>query len=367
MYNATELYYRIALTQLENVGPKSARNILSIYDHAEEFFKDNHFRKKQIPGFTRERLQKINRTIALEKAKREIDFIAKNEVTPYFYKDENFPFRLKECPDTPILIYGKGDFNTNPKRAVAVVGTRKVTSYGKELVEQLIADLAQHHVQVISGMAYGVDVLAHKACLKHGVSTIGVLGHGLDRLYPYQHREIAHKMIASDGGLLTEFISGTNPDRENFPKRNRIVAGMTDATIVIESGEKGGSLITALLANDYARDVFAFPGNINSTYSIGCNQLIANQKAHLVTGAKDIIKLMGWDYQPKTTIQAQLFPDLNKEESVVFNCIRNHKLISVDQLSVQLKQPVSKLNGTLLSLELQGVVLAQPGNKFKAI
>ena len=367
MFDTTKLCYRIALSLLEGVGPKSAKNILSIYEDADEFFKDNHFRKKEIPGFTRERLQKINRTLAIEKAKKEIRFIEKNEIETYYFEEDKFPFRLRECPDAPILLYGKGDFNSNAMRSVAVVGTRNVTPYGKELVEQLILDLTEHNVQIVSGMAYGVDILAHRACVKHQISTIGVLGHGLDRLYPFQHRDIANKMINSNGGLITEFISGTNPDRENFPKRNRIVAGMTDATIVIESGERGGSLITALLANDYSRDVFAFPGNVTNLYSKGCNQLIAQQKAHLVTSAKDIIKLMGWDYQRKTTIQAQLFPELSKEETLVFNCVRNNKLISVDQLSIELKQPVSKLNGTLLSLELQGVIMAQPGNKFKAI
>lgn len=365
MFEATKLSYQIALSLLEGVGPKSARNILSIYEDAEAFFKDNHFRKKEIPGFTRERLQRLNRTLALEKAKKEVLFIEKHELTTYYYEDDAYPYRLKQCPDAPILLYGKGEFNSNATRSVAVVGTRNVTAYGKELVEQLIADLAEHNVQVVSGMAYGVDILAHRACIKHGISTVGVLGHGLDRLYPFQHRDIAHKMIASNGGLLSEFISGTNPDRENFPKRNRIVAGMTDATIVIESGSRGGSLITALLANDYSRDVFAFPGNVTSTYSQGCNSLIAQQKAHLVGNAIDVIKLMGWNYQRKTTIQPQLFPELSKEETTVFNCIRDQKLISVDQLSIALKQPVSRLNGVLLGLELQGLVMVQPGNRFK--
>lgn len=365
MIEATKLSYQIALSLLEGVGPKSVRNILTIYEDPEHFFRDNHFRKKEIPGFTRERLQRINRALALKRAEKEVNFILKNDIDAYFFEDETYPFRLKQCQDAPILLYGKGDMRMNTSRSVAVVGTRNITAYGKELTDQLITDLASHNVTVVSGMAYGVDVLAHKACVRHGVPTIGVLGHGLDRLYPFQHREVANNMITSNGGLLTEFVSGTNPDRENFPKRNRIVAGMTDATIVVESGAKGGSLITALLANDYSRDVFAFPGNVSSTYSKGCNQLIAQQKAHLVTSALDIIKLMGWDYQHKAVIQTQLFPEMNTEETAVYNCIRDNRLISLDQLSIKLKKPVSKLNGLLLGMELQGLVIAQPGNYFK--
>lgn len=361
----TELHYCIALTLLAGIGPRSAKLLISHYGDPEDFFNDKKLHKNSVPGFSKMRLKTLNRTEALLKAEKHVDFILKNKITPVFYKSKNYPSRLKNCIDAPLLLYSKGDFETNPNRCIAVVGTRNATPYGKKIVEELIQDLQPVNVQVVSGMAYGIDVLTHKACLKYSVPTVGVLGHGLDRIYPAQHKSVAKKMIASDGGLLTEFLEGTLPERENFPMRNRIVAGMTDATIVIESGKKGGSLITANLANDYNRDVFAFPGNIDSPFSEGCNNLIANDKAHLITSAEQIIDVMGWKHQLKTAVQTQLFPELKPEEKQVVELLKEVKELSVDNIANKLKKPVSVLNSILLGLELQGLICAIPGNKFK--
>lgn len=363
--NTTKLHYSIALSLLDGIGPRIAKTLVSQYGEAEAFFNEKKLTNTTIPGFSKKRLKELDKTKALLKADEQVNYILKNGVKTYYFKHDNYPHRLKNCIDAPIILYVKGGFTMNPNRVIAVVGTRQVTDYGKELINQLIIDLKPFAIQVVSGLAYGVDVLTHKACLKEGIETVGVLGHGLDRLYPSQHQNVASRMVSTNGGLLTEFVTGTNPDRENFPKRNRIVAGMTDATVVIESGSKGGSLITANLANDYSRDVFAFPGNITSEFSAGCNSLIANNKAHLITGAQDIVNMLGWNHQLKATIQTQLFHDLAPDEKEVVALLKTENEMSIDLLSAKLKKPVSKLSSMLLGLEIQGIVAARPGSKFK--
>lgn len=362
-----ELHYCIALTLLEGVGVRSAKTILSLYQgKAENFFLDKKLEKINLKGFSKEKLKKAKREQALIEAEQYVDYITKENINPHFYYSKNYPERLKNCLDAPIILFSKGEFAINPEKSIAIVGTRNMTSYGKHIVEELVESLGELNIQIVSGMAYGVDVLTHKLCLKHNIETVGVLGHGLDRVYPYQHRNIATDMLEREGGLITEFLHGTQPDRENFPKRNRIVAGMTDATIVVESGEKGGSLITAGLANDYNKDVFAFPGNITNEYSKGCNQLIATNKAHLADSAKYILDTMGWGVKVNKTIQRQFFPNLTEEETDLVNIIKEKEL-SVDLISANLKKPVSKINSMLISLELQGVVQSKPGNKFLAV
>lgn len=359
----TKLHYSIALSILDGIGPRTVRTLISHFGDPEEFFNDKKLAKNDIPGFSKERLKKLDRTKALLKAEKEVEFVLKNDIKVYYFQNKDYPERLKNCVDAPIIMYGKGNWESNPSKVISVVGTRNITDYGKDLLSRFFSDLKGLDIQVVSGLAYGVDVLAHRYCLKYNIPTIGVLGHGLDRIYPTTHRNVATKMIKQGGGILTEFRTETNPDRENFPQRNRIVAGITDATIVIESGQKGGSLITAHLANDYNRDVFAFPGNITSDYSIGCNKLIANDIAHLITSGKDLIDKMGWDVQEKTEIQRQLFTDLSLEEKAVVELMRDHP-ISVDNLSLKLEKPVSKLNSLLMGLEIRGIVQAKPGNKF---
>lgn len=361
--NTTKLHYVIALSLLKGIGPRTARMLISEFGEAEDFFHEKKLKSKTFSGFSKDKIRTSDRTKALLRAEQEINFILKHDIRLLYYQHKDYPQRLKNCVDAPIIMYAKGSFETNPTRTVAVVGTRNITDYGKSVTETFIKDLSSQNIQVVSGMAYGVDIYAHKACIRYNIPTIGVLGHGLDRIYPSAHRDTASKMVNQEGGLLTEFMTETNPDRENFPQRNRIVAGMTDATIVIESGEKGGSLITANLANDYSRDVFAVPGNILSKYSIGCNRLIQDDKAHLLTSANDLIDIMGWNHQEKITVQRQLFNDLLPEEKALANIIQ-YEALSIDVISSKLSQPVSKVSSLLLGMEIKGLVQAKPGSKF---
>jgi DNA processing protein len=247
---------------------------------------------------------------------------------------------------------------------VSIVGTRNASSYGRKICEELIHSFVGKDIVVVSGLAYGIDIYAHKLCTELGIQTIGVLGHGLDRIYPQAHTTIAQKML-ENGGLLTEFLPGSKPDRENFPMRNRIVAGMCDATIVVESGERGGSLITAELANDYARDVFAFPGDITREYSKGCNYLIQKNKAHLITSSDDFFEMMDWKDTPKTeNKQLQLFVDLDEQEQKIVALLKESQEVSLDVLAIKTEIPVRLISGILLGLELKGVVKALPGKRF---
>lgn len=362
-----QLNHQVALTFLEGVGVKNAKTLIAYLGGVEKLFDPSFDFRTKVPGFKKERFRNLNRKEALEKAIPILEFIEKYKVDTTFFTDRRYPKRLKNCADGPTLLYHKGNFDFNHKRTLAIVGTRKMTHYGMQIINELIETLAPYNVQVISGLAMGVDGYAHKKCLELGVPTIGVLGHGLDRVYPASHRQLAQKMLRTEGcGLLTEFPNDTLPDRENFPQRNRIVAGMADATIVIESGESGGSLITANLANDYDRDVFAYPGDINKPYSKGCNFLIANDKAHLVTSGKDIVKLLGWEIEDGSTatMQMNLFEDLEGDEKSIVEEIKEFDKISLDVLSLRLRKPVHVLSSLLLGLELRGIVMSLPGKNY---
>ena len=360
------LNHQVALTLMEGIGVKNAKVLLAYLGSVENIFDATINLRTEIPGFAKERFRELNRDIALEKAVSIVDFVHKNGIDTTFFTDQHYPRRLKECGDSPVLMYHRGNFDFNPRKSIAIVGTRNMTSYGKQLINELLATIAPYNVQVVSGLAYGVDGYAHTKCLELGIPTIGVLGHGLDRIYPVQHKKLAKKMVETEGcGVLTEFPQNTKPDRENFPQRNRIVAGMTDATIVVESGERGGSLITALLANDYNRDVYAFPGNVERPFSMGCNHLIASDKAHLITSGKDLVRLMEWEKESKEkSVQTNLFEGLEGDEKTIVTTIKEFEKISLDVLSVRLKKPVHLLSSLLLGLELKGIVMSLPGKKY---
>lgn len=302
-------------------------------------------------------------------AEQELEYIEQNDINMHFYLDDDYPKRLKNCPDAPILLFGRGNYDLNPEKVISVVGTRNATDYGKFFCDELIHAIQAHDVLIVSGMAYGIDICAHIASVEHNLPTVGVLAHGVDRLYPEVHQKIANKMLQQNGGLVTEFPVNTNPDREKFPSRNRIVAGMADATIVLESGQKGGSLITADLAFHYNRDVMALPGDVKRDYSIGCNQLIRNQKASMLTCPEDLIRLMDWDIekQGKKNIQRTMFVDLNEEQKKIFEIIQDNKAISIDELMISSEQPMSKLSPILLDLEMNGVITQMPGKRFQVI
>ena len=290
----SELVYQLALTLIPNIGPVQAKILLQQFDVA-EIFKAKKGELERIEGIGTIRAESIKSFTGFSKAEDEIAFIEKYKIKPLFITDKDYPKRLLNCYDSPTLLYYKGEADLNSGKIIAVIGTRNHTEYGKQVTEELIRELTEQNVVVVSGLAYGIDAIAHKAAVKNNLKTVGVLGHGLDQVYPSQHTGLAKEMLRAGGGLLTEFRSKTKPDKHNFPTRNRIVAGMSDATIIIETGIKGGSMITAELANNYNKDVFAYPGRVNDGKSAGCNYLIKNNKAVLLTDAQELIELMNWD------------------------------------------------------------------------
>jgi len=311
---------------------------------------------------------KMQRNQALEKADRVIGFHNKHDISTLFYKDSKFSRRLNQCSDAPTQVFMKGNVDLNQARFVAVVGTRSATDYGQRLCRELIASFVGRNIVVISGLALGIDAYVHRYCLEFGVPTIGVLGHGLDRIYPAKHRSLAAQMVNS-GALLTEFVPGVVPDRENFPKRNRIVAGMCDATIVVESKSSGGSLITAHIANSYNRDVFAFPGLVYQETSQGCNNLIASSKAHLLEAPEAFIEFMQWNEEVESTNSSQLlcFPEISQIQQEIVQEIQSHPKIQLDVLSAQLAIPISALQVELLQLRLAGIIEELPGKLLQLL
>lgn len=358
------LVEEIALTLIPNFGPRKIRSILQHLD-VDDFFRVSKRRLKEIPGIGEKSLIHLNREEALNKAEQYLNYFERNEIQPVFFHSTDFPYRLNQCDDAPVLLFKRGEMNYNDSKVISIVGTRNATNYGKKCIDEFLEGIKDNNTVVVSGLAYGIDIYAHQRCIELGIQTIGVLGHGLDRIYPSIHKNIANQML-ENGGLLSEFLPGTLPDREHFPMRNRIVAGMCDATIVIESGEKGGSMITAELANDYSRDVFAFPGNVENEFSKGCNLLIQKQKAHLITTSADFIRWMNWDTSiENVSIQKSLFPNLNEEEQLILKIIEDKKEISLDILGLKTEMNSSKLSGILLKLELEGIVQQLPGMRYK--
>ncbi|UEG52337.1 DNA-processing protein DprA [Mucilaginibacter daejeonensis] len=363
------LKHQLALTFIKGIGPTLSRSLLAYFGHPEKIFEVPAARFAKVPGIGSRIIEQLNLPQALERAEAEEAYVKKHGIDVIFYTDERYPKRLKNCNDAPILLYSKGNADLNNRRAVSIVGTRNATDYGRALCKQLIDDLQQYGVLIVSGLAAGIDVAAHKESLRAELPTVGVLGHGLDRLYPSQNRQTADKMLLN-GGLLTEYPSGTKPDRENFPARNRIVAGMADVTVVIEAGIKGGALITAEIANSYDRDVFAFPGRITDEYSEGCNFLIRHNKAGLLTCAADLAHLMGWDTEkdnaakPKAK-QFALPIDLTADERNIWDILQHAKApVSIDDLAIKLSMPLSKLAMDLLNMEMQGYISAKPGKMY---
>lgn len=355
--------YEIALSMLSGVGSVKAKNLLDFFGDVEAVFTEKELAFTKIHGISKSIVNSWNRQACIEQAKHELEFIEKNNIQTHFYKESSYPSRLKNCDDGPIMLYTKGNLNLNRKN-IAIVGTRKATEYGKNLVKNLVQDLKENDVQIISGLAYGIDVEAHKQCLENEIPTVAVLGHGLDLIYPAAHKSIAQRMLLN-GGLVTEFATSAKGDTSNFPRRNRIVAGLCDAVVVVESAASGGSLITASVANDYNREVFAFPGNVDREFSQGCNRLIKQHKAHLIQSAGDIFNVMNWKITDKPkAIQTELFPELTENEDVIFSIIRDKKEVEIDDLAVQLKKTASSFSFDLFNLELKGLIKSVPGNKY---
>ncbi|MEO5783064.1 MAG: DNA-processing protein DprA, partial [Ginsengibacter sp.] len=331
-----DLLYQISLTIIPNVGDVRAKALINHFGNAEDIFKAKKKELENIEGVGAIGASSIKQFNDFEKAEEEIVFIEKYKITPLFIADINYPQRLLNCYDSPAMLYYRGNADLNQSKIVAIVGTRNHNEYGKLVCEKLVEDLSGKNILIVSGLAFGIDSIAHRTALKNNLETVGVLAHGLDRIYPAQNKSLA-KEIVEQGGLLTDFRSKTNPDKQNFPKRNRIVAGISDAIVVIESGIKGGSLITAELGNGYNRDVFAIPGRANDSKSIGCNFLIRNNKACLINSAEDFLEDMGWKEHKKVSVkrQRELFIELTDDEKIIVNILQQQQQVHIDELFIK--------------------------------
>jgi len=363
------LLHQIALTKIPLIGAITAKTLVSYCGSAEGVF---HASKKElfkIPGIGEVLVRNILDARPDALAEQEVDFLTQHRIHALFYTDERFPTRLRQCNDSPALVYFKGSDLAllNAARMVAVVGTRQPTEHGRAICEEIVEGLKPYNVMIISGLAYGVDVTAHRKASACGLPNIGVLGHGLSTIYPNDHRSVALKML-EHGGLLTEFTSQTKPDRENFPMRNRIIAGMCDALLVVESGASGGSMITAELAHQYGRDLFAIPGRIRDAKSAGCNVLIKSERARLVENVSDLAAAMMWsqDGRPKP-IQTKLFHDLSPIEKTVLDLIIHTPEIAIDQIANAVRLPPGELATHVLSLEFKGLIKTLPGKRYVAL
>jgi DNA processing protein len=362
-----ELFYLLALLKVDGVGDIMAKKLLVNCSKAEDVFKTKTNQLAAIDGVGSALLKNLKDKSIFEKANQELEFIRKNNITVSYFQEENYPDRLKHCLDSPVLLFSGGNINLKNKKIISIVGTRQITSYGTECCRKLIEDLIPLDPVIVSGFAYGVDIVAHQFAMDYNLQTIGVLAHGLNQVYPRTHKKYMAKM-EENGGFITEFWSSSNPDKENFVKRNRIVAGISEATIVIESADKGGSLITANLANDYNRDVFAVPGRVTDRYSQGCNDLIKTQKANVLTSAADLIYVLNWDLEKKPkVIQQQLFIDLNPDEQKIYDFLLKNGKELLDIIALECDLPIFKISGTLLNMELKGIIRPLPGKMFEVV
>lgn len=365
------LKYKIAIGLIPRIGPVTAKNLISYTGSIIGAFKETKQNLMKIPGvgiFGASQILKYKKN-AIIKAEKEIRFIEKHKIKTVFYLDKNYPKLLKHCNDAPLILFGRGNFNFNNKKIISIVGTRKATSLGKEYCENLISDLVNlgHNPIIVSGLAYGIDVCSHKAALKNNLHTIAVLGHGLDKIYPAVHKNVA-KEIVLKGTVMTEFLSNSRFERQNFLQRNRIIAGMSSAVIIVESAEKGGSLITANIANSYNREVFAFPGRVNDKYSQGCNKLIRQHKAYLIENAKNIEYILGWEKsEKKQNNQMLLFNEFSEDEKIIVNILKENEKLPIDIICKKSKFTPSKTSSILLELEFKNILRFLPGKVYELI
>lgn len=363
------LLHKIALTLIPGVGDILGKKLVSACGSADAVFTEKKGVLLKVERIGEQLANSIieNRSKALELAAREIEFINKYKITALFYTDEQYPYRLRECIDGPLMIYFKGNADLNHPKIISIVGTRRATQYGKDFCEKFIEDLKDMDVLIISGLAYGIDTCAHKSSLENGLNTIAVLAHSLDRIYPPLNKTLAERML-NQGGLLADYPSGTKPDKENFPSRNRIIAGLSDAVVVIESGMKGGALITAKIANSYNRDVFAVPGNIGNYFSEGCNFLIKTNQASLLQSAEDIGYLMGWTQNvKKQAVQRKLMIELTPDQEKIMAVIQENGEASIDRICEVTNINISLVANALLNLEFEGLIKTLPGKIYKLI
>lgn len=356
----------LALHFIPGIGDHLIKQLVSYCGSAEKVFNIPKGKLLKIPGIGAVTAESIVQGKPFAQAEKEILKAQKENVELIFFTDKRYPSRLRQIDDAPTMLYAKGNINFENPKAVAIVGTRQSTAYGKECVEQLVKDLVAHHALIVSGLAYGIDIHAHKHAVKNKLSTIGVMGSGMDVIYPASHRDVALSMM-ENGGLLTEHPFGTQPDAHNFPARNRIVAALSDAVIIVEAAEKGGALITADIANSYNKDVFAFPGNVKQSHSAGCNNLIKSNRAHLITAIKDLQYIMNWDAGVRPVKQEPFTmegyePD---EQVIIKTLLENNKQLMIDQICWKTNLPIGQIASLLLSLEFKGAIASLPGKIFK--
>jgi DNA processing protein len=364
---ANDLLYQIALTMVSNIGPVQAKTLLEHCGNAENIFKASTKELGSIEGIGIVKASSVKSFDDFLAAEGEIAFIEKYKIETLFIKDKDYPQRLLNCYDSPTLLYYRGNADLNASKVINIIGTRNHSDYGRQITEQLIDELQSQQILIVSGLAYGIDAIAHKSAVQNNLSTVGVLAHGLDTIYPSQHTVLAKQMVLN-GGLLTEFKKETKPDKHNFPRRNRIVAGMSDATIVIETAVKGGSMITAELANGYNRDVFAFPGKVTDLKSVGCNHLIKSNKAILLEDAQQLIEAMGWSNKKiKKRQQKELFISLTTDEQILVDILKEKETIHIDEIYLKSGLTSSTVAASMLNLEFQNVLSSLPGKMYKLL
>ncbi|GHT62863.1 DNA processing protein DprA [Bacteroidia bacterium] len=370
--NDQNLIYQIGITLVKGIGSTIAKQIIEKVNDISWVFKEKKHLLERIPGLSRRVIDEIHNSEVLKRAEQEVLFIEKNKIIPLFITNASYPKRLQECIDSPVMLYYRGNTDLNAAKVVSIVGTRNASAYGRDMTDHLLHDIKEKFPEtlIVSGLAYGIDIFAHRAALRENLPTVSILAHGLDRIYPAVHRNTAIEML-NNGGLLTDFMSETNPDRQNFVKRNRIIAGIADCTIVVESAEKGGALITANIADSYNRDLFAYPGKAGDRYSEGCNALIKYRKAALVTSAQDVFREMNWDVQSQAAgrqaVQRNLFIDLDPEEKRITDLLSKMENTQLNVLAIELDWPVSKLSGVLFELEMKGVIRCKPGGVYALV
>lgn len=364
----SELIYQLSLCQVPNIGAVHTKQLIDIFGSASAVFHARQSDLERIDNIGEIKARSIKRFKEFGKAEKEIQFLERYHIRPLFLKDDDYPKRLLNCYDPPTMLFYKGNTDLNSSRMIAIVGTRNNTEYGKSFTEKLVKDLVRLNVIIVSGLAFGIDTIAHKSSLKYGIPTIGVVGHGLDTIYPAENTGLAKQMII-DGGLLTEFRSNTKPDKHNFPSRNRVVAGITDATVVVESGIKGGSNITANFAWEYNRDVFAVPGRSIDAKSAGCNKLIRENKAMLLDDPEQLIETLGWNEHQlrKHALQKEMFVELLEEEKKIVEVLRKNEFAGLDELNFFTGLSSSAVAASVLKLELQGIIKTLPGMRLKLI
>lgn len=365
------LIYKIALSLIPGIGSVTAKSLIAYTGSAEQVFREKEKTLRQIPGVGSVLAKNIMNAEVMTRAGREIEFLEKTGIKALFYLDDDYPQRLLGCSDAPVILFVKGNPFLNCTKVISIVGTRHATEYGRKIVDQFISVLAErgYRIMIVSGLAYGIDIQSHKSALRTGLPTVAVMGHGLETVYPSLHTAIATEMIENQGGLVTDFLSNSPIDRTNFLRRNRIIAGLSDATIVVESAKKGGALVTADIANSYNRDVFAFPGKVGDPYSEGCHFLIKSNRAVLIESVNDLEYVMNWSpaqSQPDA-IQPCLFYDFTPDEKLLVDLLRAEGATAIDLICIKTALPMNKVSPTLLNLEFAGIVKGLPGKVFKVI